>query len=204
MIVGIGGKLRHGKDEIADRLVNEHGWVKIGMSDGLADALYTLNPWILLPTALGWRNRFTASVARLFKRPPRPVYVRYQWLADAAGYVGAKENKEVRRLLQILGTEIGRKMIDEDVWVDMMVNKVKKAMVGVPGVIVTGVRFPNEIEAISETLGGELWWVVRPLAAGDNAAHDSENSVNSVDFDRVIRNDGTLKELYAKVDDLVS
>jgi len=205
-IVGIGGKLASGKDAIADRLVDEHGWMKFGMSDALADATYTLNPWIRLDTYLGWRNRFTASVARLFRRSPKPVFVKYQWLVDAYGYVHAKEESEVRNFLQKFGTEVGRKMLsDGDLWTEIMKRKIKAAAAtGVPGIIVTGVRFPNEL-ALFEDLDAETWWVNRPaLKSTVNATHASENSVSAVDFDRVIVNDGTLSDLYHKVDDLVT
>jgi hypothetical protein len=205
-VVGVGGRLRHGKDAVADRLVDAHGWVKFGMSDPLATAAYTLNPWILMPTALGWKNRFTAFLARVFRVPPRPVFMRYQQLQDMLGYVGVKEYEEARRILQVLGTEVGRKQFDENFWVDLMVKNVRKAIeAGAPGVIVTGVRFPNELDAIMDELDGETWWVHRPaLAETASAAHASENSVNAVDFERVVVNDGTLEDLYRKVDALVT
>jgi len=162
-IVGIGGKLASGKDTVADYLVGRYGWVKIGMSDPLAQAVYTLNPWIELPTYLGWKSRFTAFLARVFRVPPRQAYLRYQDLHDSLGYVRAKQYTEARRILQVLGTEVGRKQFDDNFWVDLMVKKVR-AMVGpdVPGIIVTGIRFPNEIDAIHEDLNGDTWWVDRP------------------------------------------
>ena len=65
-------------------------------------------------------------------------------------------------------------------------------------VIVTGIRFINEVDAISE-LGGELWWVDRggnPLGE----THASESSVTFEDFDVLIGNTGTIEELYQEVD----
>lgn len=205
-VVGIGGKLASGKDAIADYLVAEYGWTKFGMSDALAEALYTLDPYIPLPTQLGWKNRFTAFLARIFRVPPRDVFVKYSWLYDAFGYVRAKENDEVRRLLQVLGTEVGRKQLsDGDLWTEIMRRKVEAATAaGAPGIIVTGVRFPNEVE-LFDSINAETWWVNRPsLKETVNAGHASENSVSAVDFERVIQNDGSLKDLYRKVDDLVT
>lgn len=191
-VVGIGGKLASGKDATSDYLVDTYGWVKLGMSDALAKALYTLNPYVLI------QRKFL-----LFKWTK---WIRYSRLFDAEGYVQAKVNTEVRRLLQTLGTEVGRKQIDDNVWVNMMVKNVRAAVeTGVPGVIVTGVRFDNELSAIMETLGGETWWVNRPsLTDTVNAGHASENSVSADDFSIVIENDGTLEDLYAKVDRLVT
>ncbi len=185
-IVGIGGLLRHGKDEVADRLVAVHGWIKMGMSDPLNDALLTLDPWI---APMGGFD------------PP----TRYGELHDSVGYVEAKTHPEVRRLLQKLGTEVGRDMIGQNTWTDIMVRNVRRLSDdGVPGIIVTGVRFPNEIRVVKEELGGDLWWVNRPsLGETVHAGHASENSVSGADFDIIIENDKTLKDLYAKVDSLI-
>ena len=207
-IVGIGGKLASGKDAVSDHLVKKHGWVKMGMSDALADALYVLNPYI--PVQSGTRKRVRFLGIPLWKSRTKyssQLGVKpYAELYDSLGYVEVKRVTEVRRLLQKLGTEVGRNMISDSVWTDIMERKVKElAATGVPGIIVTGIRFPNEIEAISENLGGELWWVSRPsLAAGSNAGHASENSVDAADFDLTIHNTGTLDDLYAKVDKIVT
>lgn len=192
LVVGIGGKLASGKDAVADYLVENYGWVKLGMSDALAGALYTLNPLV-------------STRVRFLGIPLWTKHVRYQEVADRVGYVEAKTLPEVRRLLQVLGTEVGRNMIDEDVWTDMMVKRVRSLISPeVPGIIVTGVRFENEIEAISDELSGNLWWVVRPsLEDGVNASHSSENSVSASDFDVEIWNTGTLGDLYEKVRGLI-
>lgn len=208
-IVGIGGKLASGKDAVADYLVERYGWVKFGMSDALADALYTLDPWIfqVVPKKPNWLYRVWR---RLFFGEHQIQYhqwIRYRFLVDGVGYVEAKTNDEVRRLLQVLGTEVGRKQLsDGDLWTAIMERKIKKAVAeGVPGVIVTGVRFPNEL-ALFEDLDADTWWVDRPSLknAATTAAHASENSVDAVDFERVIRNVGTLDDLYREVDRLVT
>lgn len=193
-IVGIGGKLASGKDAISDHLVENHGWVKLGMSDALADALYVLNPWIYKE-----RPR-TGETHDVILHP-----IRYQDLHGMVGYVKAKEEPEVRRLLQMLGTEVGRNMISEYVWTDIIERRIR-ALVdqGVPGIIVTGIRFPNELSVIESNLDGELWWVNRPsLEETVNAGHASENSVGVDDFHVVIENDSTLDALYGKVDRLI-
>ncbi|UDL16447.1 deoxynucleoside monophosphate kinase [Microbacterium phage Zooman] len=207
-IIGIGGKLASGKDAISDHLVAEHGWVKLGMSDALSEALYILNPWIPTGIGLDQKKGFAKLVTWLNNpfgtKTEFTAVSRYQELFDRDGYVEVKKNSEVRRLLQILGTEVGRKIIGESTWTDIVIRRTQDALAeGAPGVIITGIRFPNELDMI-EDLDGELWWVDRPsLQAGSNAGHASENSVSSVDFDRVVVNDGTLEDLYQKVDDLV-
>ena len=52
-LIGLGGKLRAGKDAVGDYLEEKHDFVKLGMSDALNEALLTLNPWIPVPSGLG-------------------------------------------------------------------------------------------------------------------------------------------------------
>src|SRR6478735_5398543 len=114
-IVGIGGKLASGKDAIADYLVSEYGWVKFGMSDALATALYTLNPFI--PASVHERKRVKFLGIPLWKSRSKYTTAAggrpYAELYDSLGYVQVKEITEVRRLLQVLGTEVGRKQLSD-------------------------------------------------------------------------------------------
>lgn len=190
-LIGIGGLLYAGKDAVADYLVDEHDWIKRGMSDTLNDALLKLNPMIPL----------NAHESRL-RGHYDGEFVPYSRLYAEVGYVEAKKNTEVRRLLQALGTEVGRDMIDQNVWVDMTRRQVQLLRNAGNNVIITGMRFPNELDMIRQE-GGELWWVTRPDGGGDatTGAHASENSVRPEDFDVIIPNMGTLEDLYREVEE---
>jgi len=72
-------------------------------------------------------------------------------------------------------------------------------------VVITAMRFPNEIDMLNR-LGGLSVWIERPDEERLNNAgeaiqsHASENSVSSKDFSYVMMNDGTLEQLYRKVE----
>ncbi|KZE41367.1 deoxynucleotide monophosphate kinase family protein [Microbacterium sp. T32] len=193
-VIGLGGKLRAGKDAVADRLVERHGYVKIGMSDALHEAMLALDPII---------NAASADY------PDRILLVRYSDAIEDLGYTEAKKIPEVRRLLQQLGTEVGRKMIGEDTWTNIVRRRIDELEEkGIP-VVLTGLRFPNEIAVIDERygLGAITIWVERPgieAPTTGTAAHASENSVTVEDFDFVLENDSTLDQLYAKVDTIAA
>lgn len=189
-LIGLGGKLRAGKDAVGDYLEAKHGYTKLGMSDALNEALLAMNPLIPGDT-YGWETE----------------YVRYRDLHEAVGYVEAKRNPEVRRLLQALGTEVGREMIDPDVWVNIAVAKIQALRAqGIP-VVITAVRFPNEVEMIRR-LGGTTVWIERPERGTEGLtegieAHASETSVNDSMFDIRIWNNGTLEQLYGGVAEML-
>lgn len=185
-LIGLGGRLRSGKDAVADHLVAKHGFVKLGMSDALHEAMLAIDP--IVDPGDSARGGMPET---------------YSELVERVGYVEAKTDPEVRRLLQKLGTEVGRNMIGENVWVSIMARKIDDHRSAGHPVVVTGLRFPNETQMIRE-LGGRTVWIDRPsLAAGAAAAHVSENSVSEADFGERIINDGTLEDLYERADILV-
>jgi hypothetical protein len=193
MFIGLGGKLRSGKDAVADHLVDRHDFVKMGMSDPLLEHALILNPYVPINT------RPNGLVGE------EGLFVHLSDLVAQVGYVEAKKNPEVRRFMQADGTDGGREFHHEDVWVDRMVKTAKAHLDAGKSIVVTGLRFPNELQAVQQ-LGGHTFWVDRPSevdSAAPAAAHASENSVDASMFDRTILNDGTLEDLYATVDNLV-
>lgn len=115
-----------------------------------------------------------------------------------------------RVMLQTLGTEWGRMVINDDVWshVALAVSKVLVEE-GCPGVVISDVRYPNELANIQER-GGKAIRVRRPDT--DNTAtdtgvkgHSSETSLLTLSdeaFDVVIVNDSSLEDFLDKIDSL--
>jgi hypothetical protein len=212
-IVGIGGLKESGKDAFASRLVRAHGYRIRGMSNVLDEMLLAVNPHIVIregepafdiPTGADVEGR-TAAV------------VQYRDLRAYISYDESKKIRDVRERLQGLGTEGGRELIDEQVWVDLAKQSAGRIAdrnwdEGYPTVI-TGIRYPNEWEMIQKR-NGVLIWVDRPeiterhriaQAKGDSTAlHSSENTLTADDFDIVITNDHDLEHLYDEADVFVS
>lgn len=205
MLIGFGGYYGAGKDAAADRLVSHHQFTKHFMSDPLAKALYTQNPLIYVPeSAPVFYELIKAGVPRYPETPTDIIYASYADVVDAVGYTAAKEIREVRRLLQALGTDVGRKQLDNDLWVKVAKRSIEASLNQLKRVNITGIRFPNELEMIND-LGGLSVWVKRPgfEPSGDTAAHESETTLTEEDFDIIIDNDSDLKALHAQADRLV-
>ncbi len=145
-IVGLGHRAQVGKDSAAAALV-ELGYERVAFADTLREMLLALDPFI------GTGRRVSDVVSW------------HGWDAAKTG------SAEIRRLLQRLGTEVGRNLIGENVWVDAAFAKMK------PGgkYVVTDVRFPNEAQAILDH-GGYLYRIDRPGHEGVNA-HSSEHAL---------------------------
>lgn len=226
IIVGFGGYYECGKDAAGDHLVKEHEFEKHFFSAPLHEWLLVQNPWIKLDRDVwsleGWKSEAGS-------------FVKYDWLDHHIGYVAMKEIREVRDLLQATGTGAGRRLIHEDVWANRMEVLIRKRLaemerserVAVDGsrrpvprrIAITGVRYPNEMQAI-RNLGGTVVWVERPSATAAHLkrveedservtqglkplVHESDLMLTADDFDEIIQNDGTLADLYARTDEWV-
>lgn len=110
-----------------------------------------------------------------------------QWV-DTQGWDATKEISEVRMLLQNLGVG-GRKIIGNKLWIKVAMMQYEP----MKHFVFTDVRFTNEAEMIKD-YGGHIWRVERP---GINPVNDhvSESELNVWNFDEMIYNAGTLKDL---------
>lgn len=182
-LIALGGYLRSGKDEVAGILEEEFGFVRIGFSNALHEAMLAVDPWVHVREGHALAHGCTAG------------WQQYSDLIDEVGYIEAKTVPEVRRLLQALGTEFGRNMVGENIWSDITAATIEKHLQAGRSVALTGVRFPNEVQMVG-SFAGVTVWVDRPGFEPGAAAHASETSVGPDDFRKVIRNDGSLAQLH--------
>jgi uncharacterized protein YegP (UPF0339 family) len=119
-------------------------------------------------------------------------------------YVIGEQRMTVRQLLQELGTEVMRKGLHENVWVNALMADYrfpKLSQYNPSHWIVTDVRFPNEAQAIQDQ-SGLLLRIERPgIPLSD---HASETALDEYPFMHVIVNDGDLNDLINKVRKLMT
>lgn len=169
MLLGLSGAAGSGKDTVADYLVATHGFKRYAFADAVRDAALAIDPLIDC-------YRLTTIIADI-------------------GWDRAKREKpEVRRLLQRLGTEVGRQILGENCWVDIVYRKWNAD--GFPNAVVTDLRFANEENFVREETGYVIQ-IVRPNNPDAiPATHASEQFVPTPDF--VLSNEGTINELHDK------
>lgn len=191
-IIGICGRKRHGKDTVGRILSAQYGFRTTSFADPIKRIAMQLY-------GLTWDQCFGDG--------PMKETVDPRW------------DLSPREILQRLGTEVARS-IHPDTWVRHTLDGVRAAADGrgyswrdevnhrfetYPGPVphvrwaITDVRFPNEA-ALIRAAGGLIWKVVRPNLALPVDEHPSETSVDLVEADAVIVNDGTLDALTARVD----
>jgi hypothetical protein len=141
MNIGIIGRARSGKDTAGKWFVDERGYRRVAFADALKEAALRVDP-IVDTTEYG---DYTVDLSTV--------------VADL-GWEEAKDaHPEVRRFLQELGSAM--RAVDPDIWIRPVLEKSIEANdAGVP-VVVTDVRYPNEVDALKRA-GFHLLHINRP------------------------------------------
>lgn len=179
----------------------------LGMSDVLKDAIMVISPWVVVPSDFKFFEDAGLNY-KVTRHMEGDTFGRYDMLLssvenvlqdhtefkgnyESEAYTIMKRVPDVRKFLQRLGTEVGRNLLYENVWVDVASRRITEALQR-GHVFITGIRFPNELEMI-RNLGGLSVYVDRKLESSE--PHSSETSIGVDDFDTVVNNCGTLAEL---------
>jgi hypothetical protein len=190
-IIGLTGHARAGKDSVAAHLVEHYGFGRVAFADALREAALALDPIV--------SNGHGDLARRVGRDRPGMWGRRFIRLAEVVTIIGweeAKEFDEVRRTLQRYGVAI--RAMDPEFWIRTALAPV--AYTSRP-VVVTDVRFPNEVDAVRNR-GGLFVRVRRPGATGNG--HISEHAIDHIAADVDIENTGTLADLGAAVERLIA
>jgi hypothetical protein len=175
MLIGLCGPAGAGKNSVADFLTDSDGCTFMQMA--FADPLYQC-----ISTITG------LPVARLKDRGVKETVIPHL-------------GKSPRQMLQSLGTEWGRGMVHDEIWIRIAMEHASQHLTVGRCVVITDVRFDNEAQAVIDA-GGEVWRVKRPGWRGladDAAAHQSEAGVSDHLIARTIDNSGSLDDLRAEL-----
>ena len=141
MIIGICGFQGSGKDTIADYLQNIYGFKRDSFAATLKDAVAAV---------FGWDRELLEGRTTESRAWREQVDT---WWADRLNM----PDLTPRLVLQRWGTEVARKSWHDDTWIASLENKLSRAH---NDIVITDVRFPNEIAAVRNA-GGIVIRVVR-------------------------------------------
>lgn len=168
-LIGITGRARSGKDTVANFIVAAIGGYRYGFADPVRAMLVPLGVDMSDPY---WQARKEEPIPALGVSP--------------------------RRMMQTLGTEWGRQLINPNLWLIMAHQRLLQ---NGPGMIISDVRFDNEAAWIRKH-GGRIIHVIRPDTKAVEA-HASEDGIEMQDTDARLFNNGTLEELQLSVRELL-
>lgn len=186
-LIGICGRARHGKGEVAAQLV-ELGFRDVQFSTSVKELLTLIDPLVDDNALTGEVIGSGDNISRL------------SWVVERYGLDAAKTLPDVRRMLQAVGNG-AREIVHPDTWVNGFRRRHGDEIYAGAKLVVSDMRYPNEADMIF-TLGGEVWKVVRPdfdNGLGELNGNASETAVDEITPDLTILNDGTLQDLRLKL-----
>ena len=201
-IIGLVGFISSGKGATADILIERYGFHRESFANGVKNAVSNV---------FGWAREMLEGAtkeSRTWREVPDA------WWSEKLG-----KPFSPRLALQLMGTEAGRNVFHEDIWVMAMERRMAHMSYNY---VISDVRFPNEIQAIKR-MGGKVVRVKRgpepewyECAVRTNQlngwtgevqhmiqfpdVHYSEWAWCGIPLDlEPITNDGTLEDLEEKV-----
>lgn len=171
------GRARHGKDTVAGMLrVLDDNFERVAFADQLKDHLAealsrSAHDLFPMETSIGLTKKFFLSEFKHNKAQYRPM-------------------------LQWFGTDFVRNF-DDEFWIKALDKKINKDAEGERHVL-TDARFPNEVNHQLQ----KDYFVIKVERAVENISesnHASENQIDSLPHHIVIRNDGSIGDLFNKV-----
>lgn len=141
-----------------------------------------------------------------FAAPLREFIISFLDLSGMEEFEQVKElphhlfgGKSPRQVMQMMGTEFGREMIFEDIWVNRCLEMADK----VENAVIFDVRFENEAEMLVRR-GGKIINIHRPdVVTTKHSDHASEAGIDPKYIWQTISNDSDIVKFRLKVLDTV-
>jgi hypothetical protein len=208
MIIGFVGFISAGKDTAADYLVNYHEFRRDSFASTLKDAVAAVFGWDR--TLLEGRTK----EAREWREQVDTWWAKRLVLPDLTP----------RWVLQHWGTEVLRGAFHDEIWIASLENKMRKTR---DNIVISDVRFPNEITAIRNAGGTVIrirrgpdpeWyqhaenynngprtigWAIGRQRLAQLGIHASETAWIGQSIDFEIDNNGSISDLFAALESVI-
>jgi hypothetical protein len=176
VLIAFSGFQNSGKDTAASVLIEEFGYTKIAFADALREMALKIDPYIVFDAEFGGT-----------------LSLRLSQLVTQFGWDKIKrEIPEVRRLLQVMGTEAVRELFGENTWINVLWSRYPDLFDPRTRYVLTDCRFKNEADFVKMSRG-TIYWIDRP--GNESDGHASESTVVRDMAHAIVTNDGSVEDL---------
>jgi hypothetical protein len=197
-IIGINGRINHGKDEVA-KIIQYLTFINSKKEfnnyctyDHFKDSSLTMmSPWQVKKMAYKLKQiasiLLNVPVAKFEDRDFKDIQLPVEW-----------DYMTIRTFLQKLGTEAMREGLHQNTWANAFWSDFDEYN---DHWLITDIRFPNEYESVKDR-NGIMIKVVRDIEIPKHE-HESETALDSYRFDYVINNSKDINHLISEVETLL-
>lgn len=206
MILSLSGKKKSGKDTIANFLVKDQGFIKLSLATPLKDLLIKvfridqnllydeekkdkeLDEYIMIDYS--HLDKIREIIIEEWGFP-----IDYESREQIEEFYG-REIKTPRELMQTIGTDLIRRNIRDDVFIVLLLEKIKKTQ---RPIVVADTRLRNERETLMN-IGAIMGLVKRKFSEDANDNHISENDLGEEDeYDLIVENNIDINQLRSEI-----
>jgi hypothetical protein len=203
-MISISGKKGSGKDLAADYIVKQFGYTKVAFADNVKRfcseqfglPLHFFNNEDLKDQPL--RVSFQLYSSEIVQLVEELILLenmnvgRVPWSTIPL----EKNLKTPREILQFVGTDLGRNIVNKDIWI----GQLQPEIAGKSDLVIADARMQNERDFLRK-MGAKKILVVRHSEVND---HESENDLGNPDeYDYVLDNSGSKEDLYKLIDGIL-
>jgi hypothetical protein len=197
-IIGINGRINHGKDEVA-KIIQYLTFINSRKEfnnyctyDHFKDSSLTMvSPWQVKKMAYKLKQiasiLLNIPVAKFEDRDFKDIQLPVEW-----------DYMTIRTFLQKLGTEAMREGLHQNTWANAFWSDFDEDN---DHWLITDIRFPNEYESVKDR-NGIVIKVVRDIEI-PKYEHESETALDSYRFDYVIDNSKDINHLISEIETLL-
>ncbi|HLD91079.1 MAG TPA: hypothetical protein VI911_08720 [Patescibacteria group bacterium] len=215
-IIGIGGKAKHGKDSIANVLIDNFGYKRISLADPLKKILYiglkeyftlndfydqnikdlTFDKYTSYPELVLTKvqiERIVCAININYNLTGVEMDIIREWFRNEKFY-------SLRDLMQRFGTDLCRNLINKQIWILTSQKQINHTSINSPEInfVISDIRFPEERQMV-KNLNGLLLLVKRDLKI-EGEVHTSEQSLgDDSEYNTIIHNTSTLEDLEKNI-----
>lgn len=176
VIIGLIGKKGSGKTTVANYLQKKLGYHEIAFADALKETIQI------------WYPDLDQKVLHdpMLKEVP----------------VDALNGSTPRSIMQKIGTDLVREHYDDELWLNIVKKKISMLKPN-DNIVVSDIRFQNELDTITEYNMSEkviIFRIIRTNLEKVDDKHITENQELSSSFIVNLYNDGTIEELFEKIE----
>jgi hypothetical protein len=188
MIIGLCGSQGAGKDTVGGILESKHGFVKLAFASAIKDILSAIFSW---PRDM---LEGLTKESREWRETPNKYWSNKLAIPDFSP----------RRAMQIVGTDLFRNHLNQDIWINIIENKIIMLRESDPNIniVITDCRFENEFDMIRKFSEARIIKIVKDTHVKITATHSSENDWTNVDCE-ILQNNGSIESLRLALDTII-
>ncbi len=205
LIIGVSGKMRHGKDVIGSYLVDSYDFKRGSFAEEVKRiCMY----YSITPDYSNWNEYLADEVLEGAVTSEQVEEFMQKVEAETSGgqswtpltYEDCFVTKPDYARLKMQAFAQGMRNLHEPCWVNYLM---KKCVADGGRWVISDLRYQNEAFAIGAIENNQIWRVRRPIPAPVGGDHISETNLDEYPFEVYIDNDGSLSNLYRKVDKIM-